>query len=313
MATPNTEALPPSERVCDLLVAGTTFPVLITAFESGLLELRLQVCSVFPAWPHKSPTVFSASSSASKTNRAEVLVLFDRLDVAPSILRGCGKLDGVLHPSLYPDPLHLNVWYVRHSGGVECVALPSLDAFASQLLAALDETAATPQPAPLPRAEVAPLLQRDALSVGSRLLGMCVIALAAGAYFLAYECEEANGSQLRCLDLLGAPSSVETAAASSDVFAAKEDEEKSLSVAALPSLHAAAAWVAELKQLDLRRPKAIPRVETLASGRLTRLQQMQEATQLADAYKRHAAYIAEGNAILKAAAEDIAARKAEVC
>ena len=39
---------------------------------------------------------------------------------------------------------------------------------------------------------------------------------------------------------------------------------------------------------------------------------LQEATQLAEAYKRHAAHLAEGNAILKAASDDMNARKAEI-
>ena len=46
----DSDVLPEDERVCDLLVAGTAFPVVVTLFESGLVELRLQLCSVLPCW-----------------------------------------------------------------------------------------------------------------------------------------------------------------------------------------------------------------------------------------------------------------------
>jgi hypothetical protein len=309
------DAVPEDERVCDLLVAATQFPVLVTVFESGLVELRLQLCSLFPAWPYKSSGLIASGVSAS---RSEVLVLFDRFDVAPSVLRGCGTLDAALHPSVYADPLHENVWYVRHAGGIECIALPSLDSVLSELAATIaasqnSQTPASSQPM-LPRAEVASLLLRDTLSVGNRMLGMCVVASAAGEYFLAYECEAAEGSVLRCLDLLGASGGPETSVPEGAPPAAArklvlDDDNEELKP---PTNHTVAAWMIELRELDKRRPKAVPHVETLSSGRLTRLEQLQEATQLAEAYKRHAAHLAEGNAILKAASDDMNARKAEI-
>jgi hypothetical protein len=298
------DALPAEERVCDMLVAQSQFPIVVTLFESGLIELRLQLCSVFPAWASQG-SLHSSSSGGTMVARSEVLMLFDRLDVAPSILQGCGSLTSSLSPSLYRDPLHhANVFYVLHAGGMELLALPDLEVVLAELSKAVAGSSSR-QPV-FPRAELVPLLQRDMLSPNSRLLGMCVVATAAGEYFLAYECEAPGASVLSCLDLLGA--SGEQAPVAESVIVAQKSEEAPAPV----PLHSVAAWVLELRELDKRRPKAIAHFETLSSGRLTRLQQLELATRLADSYKKHAAHVAEGTAILNAASEDMRKRQTEV-
>ncbi len=295
VALSDADVLPEDERVCDMVVTGSLFPVIVTAFESGLIEMRLQLSSVLPVWPEKG----AASGAAS--GRLEALVLFDRLDVAPCVIKGVGSATLPKEhplPLLHSDPLHANVWYLSHAGGVECLALPDLDDRLAQLAAAVKSGAVAGTS--LPRAEIASLLQRDLCSPGTRLRSLAVVATASGEYFMAYDCEGA--ASLSSVDLLGSVAPVAAATASRDLTAPSPVLDQS-------EMLREGAWVRELRELDKRRPKQIPHVETLSSGRLTRLEQMSSATELADLYKRHAAFLTEGTAILNAGSDDIVARK----
>jgi hypothetical protein len=290
------DELPVEERVCDLAVAGTLFPVLVSAFESGLVEMRLQLSSVLPAWPEKGVAAGGA--------RLEALVLFDRLDVAPSVIKGMGGAELPKEhplPLLHSDPLHANLWYLSHAGGIDCLALTDLDSVLRGLEASVKSGTGKGAAPSLPRADTACLLQRDMCSAGMRMRSLAVVATAGGEYFLAYDCEDA--ASMSSIDLLG---SVSANATTSHVLALEGESQ------AEEALHREAAWVGELRELDKRRPKAIPHVESISAGKLTRLQQISMATQLAEQYKRHAAHLAEGVSVLNAAGDDVAAREEEV-
>ena len=283
LAVDGSDSLPVSEVACDMLVLPTSFPVLVTAFESGLMELRLQVSSVLPCWPTDRSSIH-----ASLGSRSEALVLFDRADIAPSVLKGActAKLPrGHPLPQLCADPLQHNVWYMFHAGGADCVALPNLDQVLEALMEASNDSEQTAPP-PLPRAEMAPLLQKD-LCDTHKCVGMCVVALANGEYFLCYNVE---GEHVAVIDLLGLTDD-------SSTMTTLLDTDSGIDGAS--GARGQAAYHSELADFDRRRPKLIPRVQNLSSGKVSRMSQMSTAVQVADMYKRSFSYFSEGQEILQ--------------
>lgn len=285
--------MPADERVCDIRVLPTAFPVIFSVYESGLLELRLQVSSVSPAWARKS---------SATVRKFDALVLFDRLDVAPSIVEGCGSTllekDAPL-PTFYMDSVQNNFCYISHAGGVECVAIPDLNASFRQLRAIM-EREDDDVDLVLPRAEIGPLLRKNLQD--NRLIGLFIVATVSGDYFLCYDVEGSDA--LGVVDLFGKVQSTGVA---------ETRTEDGVTVNEPSVVHEKeAVWVGELRDWAQRPPKMIPRVENLSSGKMTRMQQLTSFIQLTDLYKRHAASLAEGHAILQAGAEDLAARKRAV-
>lgn len=174
-------------------------------------------------------------------------------------------------------------------------------------------------PLELPRADCANLLQKDLSS--DVLFSICVIVSHVGEYFICYDSYNSYGPT--CADLLDEQQIRTSGSDQTHVVPTTFVLSETVDAAALARKDA--FWVEELRELDKKKPKAIPRIENISNGKITRAKQFEVFVQTSDKVKlmfvslflltprmkvkRHLAFLSEGRVVLKTAAKDVQERK----
>lgn len=283
-----------SERVCDIAIISAKFPVLCVLYESGLLELRLQLQSPAPLW-----------ETGGKAHRDMLgwVILIDRADVAPSILKGLGSSlmpSNAPLPALYQDPVVRDRWFVLHGGGVDFFVLDKLDGALDQVERALreEEQSEQQQQFPeLPRVELISLLQQDLTLEEGRLRGFAVVASAVAS----------GDAWFACLDIGGSLVTVDLMAPLDELTLLGTDEDEA--VPAGTAFQKESAWQVDYREWEQRRPKPIPKVDFRKKSRLDQLALFKDQSL---AYSRHAIHLKEGQTLLRDARKELAERGTNV-
>lgn len=300
-----------SERVCDMAVIPAKFPVLCVLYESGLLEMRLQLQCASPAW------VSNNRADTPKSDMSAWVVLFDRVDVAPSILKGLGASVMPFNaplPMLLRDPVFRDRWFIAHAGGVDYFSVDKLERTLDEVERALQDRGGDGDDSNdsfpvLPRADLNSLLQQDLTVEDGRLQGFDVIAGDALTGDGWFACLDIGGSWMT-VDLV--PQSGEVISSLAMVVGSESSgptTEGAAAAAAAPLPRTESPWQRDYREWDQRRPKAIARVDFRKKSRLDQLALFKDQV---TAYGNHAIHLKEGQMLLQDAAKELEERRTKV-